>query len=59
MIDLYPETEPYEQGFLEVDHGNLVYWETFRYQSARCASRGQRGVSSQEKMHGSMIDIMR
>jgi len=22
MIELYPETEPYEQGFLEVDHGN-------------------------------------
>jgi len=28
MIDLYPETEPYEQGFLEVDHGNRVYWES-------------------------------
>jgi proline iminopeptidase len=28
MIDLYPEIEPYEDGFLEVDHGNLVYWET-------------------------------
>ncbi len=28
MIDLYPEIEPYEYGFLEVDHGNLVYWET-------------------------------
>ncbi len=28
MIELYPETEPYEQGFLEVDHGNRVYWET-------------------------------
>src|SRR2546430_16273582 len=28
MIELYPEIEPYEQGFLEVDNGNLVYWET-------------------------------
>jgi proline iminopeptidase len=28
MIELYPETEPYEQGFLEGDHGNRVYWET-------------------------------
>ncbi|MBV9228375.1 MAG: prolyl aminopeptidase [Chloroflexi bacterium] len=28
MIDLYPEIEPYEQGFLEVGDGNLVYWET-------------------------------
>ncbi len=28
MIDLYPEIEPYEHGFLEVDNGNLVYWET-------------------------------
>jgi proline iminopeptidase len=28
MIDLYPETEPYERSFLEVDHGNRVYWET-------------------------------
>src|SRR6202162_3799300 len=27
MIDLYPEIEPYEQGFLEVDHGNRIYWE--------------------------------
>lgn len=27
MIDLYPEIEPYEQGFLEVDDNNLVYWE--------------------------------
>jgi proline iminopeptidase len=27
MIDLYPEIEPYEQGFLEVDNGNRVYWE--------------------------------
>ena len=27
MTDLYPEIEPYEQGFLEVDDGNLVYWE--------------------------------
>jgi proline iminopeptidase len=28
MTDLYPEIEPYEQGFLEMDNGNLVYWET-------------------------------
>ena len=28
MTDLYPEIEPYEQGFLEVDNGNRVYWET-------------------------------
>ena len=28
MTDLYPEIEPYEQGVLEVDGGNLVYWET-------------------------------
>ncbi len=26
--ELYPEIEPYEQGFLEVDGGNLIYWET-------------------------------
>src|SRR5260370_1120046 len=28
MTELYPEIEPYEQGFLEVDNGNRVYWET-------------------------------
>lgn len=28
MADLYPEIEPYAQGFLEVDGGNRVYWET-------------------------------
>src|SRR2546422_11591205 len=28
MTDLYPEIEPYEQGLLKVDNGNLVYWET-------------------------------
>lgn len=28
MTELYPEIEPYEQGFLEVDDGNLLYWET-------------------------------
>jgi proline iminopeptidase len=28
MTELYPEIEPYEQGFLEVDKGNRVYWET-------------------------------
>jgi proline iminopeptidase len=28
MTDLYPEIEPYEQGFLEVDNDNLIYWET-------------------------------
>src|SRR2546422_11666712 len=27
MIELYPQIEPYEHGFLEVDHGNPVYWE--------------------------------
>ncbi len=27
MTDLYPEIEPYEQGFLEVGDGNRVYWE--------------------------------
>lgn len=27
MSDLYPEIEPYEQGFLDVDNGNRVYWE--------------------------------
>lgn len=26
--ELYPEIEPYEQGFIEVDGGNLIYWET-------------------------------
>lgn len=28
MADLYPESEPYEQGFLEVGDGNRIYWET-------------------------------
>ncbi len=28
MTDSYPETEPDEQGMLEVGDGNLVYWET-------------------------------
>jgi proline iminopeptidase len=28
MTDLYPEIEPYEQGLLEVDDNNLIYWET-------------------------------
>jgi proline iminopeptidase len=28
MTNLYPEIEPYEQGFLEVDNGNQIYWET-------------------------------
>ena len=27
MTDLYPETEPYAQGMLEVGEGNLIYWE--------------------------------
>ena len=27
MTDLYPEIEPYEQGFLEVGDGNSIYWE--------------------------------
>src|SRR3990170_2910374 len=28
MTDLYPGSEPYEHGMLEVGDGNLVYWET-------------------------------
>ena len=28
MTELYPEIEPYEQGFLAVDDGHRVYWET-------------------------------
>ena len=28
MTDIYPETEPDEQGMLEVGGGNVVYWET-------------------------------
>jgi proline iminopeptidase len=28
MTALYPEIEPYEQGFLEVDNGHSIYWET-------------------------------
>jgi len=27
MADLYPEIEPYEQGFLDVGDGNAMYWE--------------------------------
>lgn len=27
-MDLYPEIEPYEHGLLEVDGGELMYWET-------------------------------
>src|SRR5436305_13385138 len=27
MTDLYPEIEPYKQGFLDVGDGNLIYWE--------------------------------
>lgn len=27
MRGLYPPIEPYEHGFLEVDHGHRVYWE--------------------------------
>ncbi|HWM39897.1 MAG TPA: prolyl aminopeptidase [Streptomyces sp.] len=27
MSELYPETEPYEQGMLDVGDGNRVYWE--------------------------------
>lgn len=27
MTDLYPEIEPYEQGFLEVGDANSIYWE--------------------------------
>jgi proline iminopeptidase len=29
MSDLYPETDPDEQGLLEVGDGNVVYWETY------------------------------
>ncbi|HEY7416129.1 MAG TPA: prolyl aminopeptidase [Ktedonobacteraceae bacterium] len=28
MSNLYPEIEPYDQGFLKVDNDNLVYWES-------------------------------
>ena len=28
MTELYPEIEPYEQGFFAVDDGHHVYWET-------------------------------
>src|SRR6266480_4258638 len=28
MSDLYPEIEPYEQGFIEVGDDNSIYWET-------------------------------
>jgi proline iminopeptidase len=28
VTDLYPEIEPFEQGFLEVGDGNSIYWET-------------------------------
>jgi len=28
MVELYPPTEPYDQGLLDVGDGNLVYWET-------------------------------
>ncbi len=28
MTELYAEIEPYEQGILAVDDGNLIYWET-------------------------------
>ncbi len=27
-MGLYPETEPYDQGRLDVGDGNTVYWET-------------------------------
>src|SRR5436305_6277138 len=27
MTDLYPEIEPYKQGFLDVGDGNSIYWE--------------------------------
>lgn len=27
-MELYPEIEPYEQGILQVDANNLIYWET-------------------------------
>lgn len=28
VTDVYPEIEPYEHGMLEVDGGDLIYWET-------------------------------
>jgi proline iminopeptidase len=28
VTDVYPEVEPFDHGMLEVDDGNLVYWET-------------------------------
>ncbi len=28
MVGLYPETEPYDHGMLDVGDGNLVHWET-------------------------------
>jgi proline iminopeptidase len=28
VVELYPPTEPYDQGLLDVGDGNLVYWET-------------------------------
>jgi proline iminopeptidase len=28
MSELYPETDPYEQGMLEVGDGHSIYWET-------------------------------
>jgi proline iminopeptidase len=27
MVGLYPEIEPYDHGMLDVDDGNLIYWE--------------------------------
>src|SRR5260221_5105401 len=27
MAELYPEIEPYAHGWLDVDHGNRIYWE--------------------------------
>jgi len=28
VTELYPETQPYDQGLLDVGEGNLIYWET-------------------------------
>ena len=27
VTNLYPKTEPYDEGMLDVGDGNLVYWE--------------------------------
>jgi proline iminopeptidase len=37
MAELYPPIEPYDQGLLDVGHGNLVYWETCGNQDGKPA----------------------